>query len=290
MLYDMIRYVALLIIIGVSCTGCFTRFVMTKREIRQYYKDKPVKPTFFTIQNDSINLFVATAGADTLPPLLVIHGAAGAWYANRTLLEDSTLLKRFHIISADRLGYNQSRFRNKRSAVTSITIQASAIHEALRLNRSFKTGVVLGSSYGAPIAAKMAMLYPNEFHHLVMLAPAIDPDIEKFWWFNPLIRGGLVRWLLPRFINSANDEKLSHVAELKKMVPEWSTLTIPATVVQGGADNIIYPENFEFAKKALQDKQAEFIFLPEAGHLIRVQRPDVVRSILLKQANGANSH
>jgi pimeloyl-ACP methyl ester carboxylesterase len=286
----MIRCLALLIIIGFSCTGCFTRFVMTKREIRQYYKDKPVKPTFFTIQNDSVNLFVATAGADTLPPLLVIHGAPGAWYGNRSLLEDSVLLKRFHIISADRLGYNKSRFRNKRRAVTSITIQAIAIHEALRLNRSFKTGVVLGSSYGAPIAAKIALLYPREFHHLVMLAPAIDPDIEKFWWFSSLVRGGLIRWLLPRFINTATDEKFSHVAELRKMVPDWQQLSIPATVVQGGADNIIYPENFEFAKKVLQGKQAEFIFLPDAGHLIRVQRPDIVRAILLKQAHGTNNH
>ena len=142
------------------------------------------------------------------PPLLLIHGAPGAWYGSRNFLEDSLLQQHYHIIAVDRPGYNKSRFRRKRKAVTSITLQAVGIREALRLNRSHKTGVVVGSSYGAPIAAKLAMLYPQHFHHLVMLAPAIDPDKEKFWWFHPYVRRGPVRWLLPRFINNATDEKL----------------------------------------------------------------------------------
>lgn len=143
------NYVILLLSVSVL-SGCFQRFVMTEKELKEYYKDKKQKPVYFTIQNDSVSLFCATAGSDTLPPLLLIHGAPGAWYGSRNFLEDSVLQQHFHIIAMDRLGYNKSRFRNKRKAVTSIEMQAIAIHEALRLNRSFKTGVVLGSSYGAP--------------------------------------------------------------------------------------------------------------------------------------------
>jgi len=255
---------------------------MTEKQISDYYKNKPVKPVYFTIQNDSVLLFCATTGADTLPPLLLIHGAPGAWYGSRNLLDDPILQQHFHIIAIDRLGYDKSEFKGSRQAVTSIETQAIAIHEALRLNRSFKTGIVLGSSYGAPIAAKMALMYPGQFHHLVMLAPAIDPDKEKFWWFHPYIRGGPVYWILPRFMRRATDEKFAHVEELKKLLPFWSTLTVPVTVVQGGADDIVDPANFEFAKKQLAGKAAEFIFLPDSRHLIRFQHPEVVRAILLK--------
>jgi len=267
-------------------SGCFRRFVMTDRQVKKYYANKPVKPTFFTIQNDSVSLFCATTGADTLPPLLMIHGAPGAWYGSRNLMDDPVLQQHFHIISVDRPGYHRSRFKGKRKAVTSITTQAVAIHEALRLNRSRKTGILLGSSYGAPIAAKMALLYPNEFHHLVMLAAAIDPDQEKWWWWHPWINGGPLYAFFPHFIKSATLEKFAHTEELRKLAPEWKDLNIPVTVVQGGADNIIYPTNLDYAKKVLEGKPAEFIFLPNAGHLIRLQRPDIVRSILLKPDPG----
>lgn len=270
------------VFITVMCTGCFSGFVMTEKEIRNHYKNKPVKPTYFTIRNDSVSLFCATTGSDTLPPLLLVHGAPGAWYGSRNLLDDTIVQKQYHIIAMDRLGYNKSRFKGKRGAVTSIETQAIAIHEALRLNHSSKTGVVMGSSFGGPIAAKIAIMYPDRFHQLVMLAPAIEPDKEKYWWFHLFIRGGLVRALMPKFVNNATDEKFAHVEELKKLLPEWSKLSIPITMVQGGEDNVVYPSNLDFAKKALLGKPAEFIFLPASGHMIRSQNPELVRSIVLK--------
>lgn len=264
------------------CSGCFSRFVMTDKEVREYYANKPVKPSFHTVKNDSVRLFCATTGADTLPPLLMIHGAPGAWYGSRNLLDDTLLQQHFHIIAVDRPGYNKSRFKGKRKAVTAIHTQAVAIHEALRLNHSRKTGVLLGSSYGAPIAAQMAILYPEKFHHLIMLAPAIDPAKEKFWWFNAYIHGGIISWFLPRFINNATEEKFAHVGELEQLLPQWPKLSIPVTTVQGGADDIVDPSNLDFAKKVLQGKAADFIFLPDAGHLIRFRHAELVRSILLR--------
>lgn len=285
-----VKYTLILSMILLGCSGCFSRWVMTDREVRKYYAKKTVKPTFFTIQNDSASLFCATTGADTLPPLLMIHGAPGAWYGSRNLLDDPILQQHFHLIAVDRPGYNKSRFKRKRRAVTSIHTQAVVIHEALRLNRSHKQGVVLGSSYGAPIAGKIALLYPDDFNHVVMLAAAIDPDKEKFWWFHPWVRSGFPYIFFPRFLKSATDEKFSHVDELRKLAPEWSQLSVPITVVQGGSDDIIEPSNLEFAKKVFAGKPAQFIFLPDAGHLIRLQRPDIVRSILLNPLPGTSAN
>jgi pimeloyl-ACP methyl ester carboxylesterase len=278
----MMRFFLFAIFISIFFCSCFTRFVKTNRQIRNYYKDKPVKPTYFTIQNDSVRLFCAATGSDTLPPLLFIHGAPGAWYGSMNFLDDSTLQKHFHIIAIDRLGYNKSRFKGKRKAVTSIETQAIAIHEALRLNKSRQKGTIVGSSYGGPIAAKLVLLYPDNFNHLVLLAAAIDPDKEKFWWFNKWVHHGPLRWVMPRFINHATDEKYSHVKELRKLLPEWQNISIPVTVVQGGADKIVNPVNFDFAKDQLKNKQADFIFLPNTGHLIRRQKPELVKNILLK--------
>ncbi len=268
--------------ISTTCAGCFTRWVMSEGEVKTHYADRPVKPTFFTIKNDSVELFCATTGSDTLPPLLLIHGAPGGWFSNISLVDDPDLQKRYHIIAVSRPGYHKSKFRNRRKALTSIALQSVAIHEALRLNRSFKKGVVFGTSYGAPIAAKMAIDHPDDFYHLVMIAGALDPENEKFWWFHQYLRSLFVRLSLPRFINTATDEKFAHVEELQLLLPEWRKLQVPATVIQGDKDEIVPSVNFEFAKSQLKNKQAEFIFISGAGHLIRRSHPHVIKEVLLK--------
>jgi pimeloyl-ACP methyl ester carboxylesterase len=275
-----VRKFAFLLLITITLVGCFSRFSMTHKELRNYYKDK-TPPSYFIIRNDSVKLFCATIGADTLPPLLLVHGAPGAWYGSRGMLADTQLQKHFQMIAVDRPGYNKSTFKGRRRAVVSIQTQAIAIHEALKLNRSGQKATVVGSSYGAPIAAKLTLLYPQQFDHLVMLAGALDPDKEKFWWFSKPVRHGPIRWLLPRFINHATDEKFAHVKELRKLLPEWTNISVPATVVQGGKDDIVNPANLDFAKKQLEGKQANFIFLPEASHLIRWQYPALVKQIVL---------
>jgi pimeloyl-ACP methyl ester carboxylesterase len=264
-------------------SGCFYRWSMSDKEIRQHYADKGiVEPSYFIVRNDSVALFCATTGADTLPPLLLIHGAPGAWYSGMSLIDDSDLQKKFHIIAVDRPGYHRSRFKGKKKAVTSIEKQAVIIHEALRLNRSKKPGVLFGTSYGAPIAAEIALKYPNEFDHLIMVGGAIDPSNEKFWWFSDYARSTMVRLFLPRYINRATDEKFSHVDELNKLLPHWKELNMPVTVVQGSNDQIVPIANFEFAKEQLRGKPAEFIMIPGAGHLVRRSHPEVIKAVLME--------
>jgi len=269
------------VMLALACTGCFRRFVKTDKQLRAYYSTRKTKPLFFTISNDSVTLFCATSGADTLPPLLVIHGAPGAWYGSRNLLDDTAITNKFQVISVDRPGYNKSRYKGRRKAFTSIALQSVAIYEAMRLNHSHKKGVIMGSSYGGPIAVRLAVDHPGSFYHVLLLAAAIDPENEKFWWFNKYVHRGPLKWMLPRFFRAATDEKYSHERELRALLPYWQRLTVPVTAVQGEADQTVKPVNLDFARKMLQGKEASFISLPGVGHLIRWQREDLVRSLLL---------
>jgi len=273
-----------LVLLTGSLSSCFRSWRKNDRDIREHYANRPVKPTFYTIQNDSLKLFAATTGADTLPPLLLIHGAPGAWYGYLNMVDDSLLQSRFHIIAIDRLGYNHSSLRKKRF-VTSIETQAKAAMLALSLNHSKQKAVLLGRSFGAPIAAQMAILNPNAFSQLVMLAPAIDPTKEKFWWFSKPAKWWIVRMWLPRRLNVATFEKFAHAKELEKLRPQWQKLQVPTTVVQGGKDWIVDPTNLDFARQQLAGKLVQFIFLPEAGHLISYSHPDLVRKLVLSPAS-----
>lgn len=264
----------------VSLQSCFSRYVMTEKELKAYYAKRTDEPIYHRITNDSVSLFCATRGADTLPALLLIHGAPGAWYGSRNFLEDTCLTNHFQVIAPDRPGYNNTRYRQKRKSLPSIGEQARILHLALQLNHSGKKARVVGSSYGGPIAAKMAIDHPEAYAQVLLLAAAADPQKEKFWWFHPFIKGGPVKWILPRFLRNATTEKFKHIAELRLLEPQWKKLAVPLVALQGGADSIVDPGNLSYLKQQLEGQKARFYFLPEAGHLLRWQYPELVISLL----------
>jgi pimeloyl-ACP methyl ester carboxylesterase len=277
-------YFSLVFLIATASSGCFTRWVMSEKEIQQHYANKAVKPVFTTIRNDSIKLFCAATGADTLPPLLIVHGAPGGWFSNISILDDTVLQKHYQVIAVDRPGYGKSKFKTRKLRQTSIEHQALAIRHALSVNKSNRKGVLYGNSYGAPIALKLATENPDKFYHLVMVAGALDPENEKFWWFHRYARGLFVRLGMPRFINTATDEKFAHVEELRKLEADWEKLKTSVTVIQGTADYIVPVANFEYARRRLQGRDAEFILIEGAGHLVRRSHPELIREVLLRNA------
>lgn len=269
-------------------TSCFQRFGMTEREIRRHYAGKAIRPTFYTIEDDSTKLFVASLGADTLPPLLLIHGAPGAWYGYLRTMDDTLLQKRFQMLVVERPGYGKSRQRRSPLGIRSrmsIDFQARSIVKALALNRSGAPTVVLGRSYGAPIAVRVATLIPEKVGHLFLISPAIDPDREKFWWFSKWGRMPFVQVFLPRSLNLATYEKYRHAAELRGLLPYWSQLRPPVTVLQGAQDWLIDQGNLAFAKRMLANKPARFQLLPDAGHLITISHAPLVCNLLLHAAD-----
>jgi pimeloyl-ACP methyl ester carboxylesterase len=233
------------------------------------------------IENDSICIQVATVGADTLPMLLLIHGAPGAWWGYMNLLDDPELQKKFHIVSVDRLGYGKSRWKKKRF-VTSIEMQARSLLPVLNLNKSKEKVIVLGRSYGAAIAAQLTVLSSEDVKQLIMVSPVIDPDRERFYWFSKWGRNPIVKLFLPREFNAATAEKYAHARELRQVLPIWQNLTVPTTVIQGGNDWIADPANIEFAKKHIPSNQAQFILLPKAGHMITNSHRDMIKEMILK--------
>jgi pimeloyl-ACP methyl ester carboxylesterase len=49
----------------------------------------------------------------------------------------------------------------------------------------------VGRSYGAAIAAKLAMDYPDLVKKLFLISPACAPKLEKYWWFSKPVNSDL---------------------------------------------------------------------------------------------------
>ncbi|MDX2306362.1 MAG: alpha/beta hydrolase [Microscillaceae bacterium] len=268
----------LLIIIPLFLSSCF-KMRMRDKAIYEEFSNTAYKPKIVRYTIEEREIYYVEVGADTLPMVLFIHGAPGSWIAFKEFMKDSTLLRKARMISVDRPGHGYSGLGK---AEISIKKQAALLKPILDLNKNPKAPILVGHSYGGPIIAQMAMDYPELVGPLVMAAPAIDPKNEKVFWVSYPADWFLFRWALPRSIRVTNDEKLSHVEELNKMLPYWQQLHNPTTLIHGEKDGLVPIENSYFGEKMMLNAPLEVIYDPKLNHLIPWKRPDLIKNAILK--------
>ena len=203
-------------------------------------------------------------GKHQKPTILFIHGAPGSSDNFFQFMKNESLLARFDMVSVDRPGYGYSDFGKTE---TSIQKQAEALKPILQEFSKTPT-LLVGHSYGGPVAAKAAVLFPDMVQGLLLLAPAIDPDHEKKFaiaWFG---KTRPFRWLTSRSWKVATDEKYSHVEELKKMLPDWAKIRIPVTYIQGDKDRLVPYANLAFAEKMINKSCLKVIGIQGEDHFL----------------------
>lgn len=244
-----------------------------------------VDKTFHLVDVENSRLHYVSIGSKHNPPILFIHGAPDNWTAYENLLADKALQNDFQMISVDRLGYGRSK--KGKPKLASIEEQAELIVKALESNVSGEKAIVIGRSYGGPIAAKIAADNPELVEKLLLISPVINPDKEKYFWFAYAAKHWVVSQFLPWDYTIATKEKFAHAAELRKMEKDWEKIESDVTVFQGGEDWISDIANFDYAKRKLKrlakKERSHFVFLPKAGHAISETHPELVKEVILKK-------
>ncbi len=278
-MHKLILYVWILL--GLS--SCFRHYIYTEKEIKQHYDTLGFKPTYKTLKIADTTLFYASFGQDTSQALLFIHGAPGRWDGWGKQTDDTSLHDKFHLLVPDRPGYGKS-FVKKKYRRVELNKQVELLMKVVAENKSNKKAILVGRSYGAPIAAYMAYKYPERFEKIIMIAPAVDPKAEKFFKFSKYGKWYLVRKLLPNGLNTATDEKYAHIKELENIEHIWAQLKLNVSVFYGGNDWVLSPENYAYAKKMMgEDKTKKYYFIPEAGHRISISHPELIKKEILEK-------
>lgn len=256
--------------------GCLQGFTMSAIQVDEYYTALPPKPDFGYAEYDHKKIYFAQSTNIRHKLLFLIHGAPGAWFGYKDYLNDSLLLKEFKIVAADRFGYNHSDNR-----LVSIDEQAKAFYTLLKKYPNYEVTVV-GRSYGAAIAAKLAMDYPEMVKKLLLISPACAPKLEKYWWFSKPVNMGFIKFFLPSYVNRASEEKFAHQEELANLEKDWSKIHCPVIILQGGKDWIIDTRNGAYLDSVITKAPKQYIYLPENGHLLTAERKDLIKDLLLK--------
>lgn len=219
-------------------------------------------------------------GRDSLPALLLLHGSPSSLLSWKEMLEDSVLLERFQLVAVDRPGYGYSDFGR---VVVSPLEQAELLGPLLKALAERRRVYVLGSSYGGPVAAALAMRYPEAVYALMLQSAALAPGEEKIYPISYPTSRAPLRWLVPPTLRMANEEKLNHAAVLTEMVDEWPLVTAPVTLFHGEADSLVYFSNTKYAQERLVNAlDVRCYAVPGKGHGMLWSDYERTRRVLLE--------
>ena len=140
---------------------------------------------------------------------------------------------RFTMVVADRPGFALSE---PRAVVGSISDQAEALSILLDAAPGQKV-LLVGQSYGAPIATLMAARYPDRVQALVLMSPFYGERGDTAKRLTGL--GGMVRPMLPRDLKNSIAEVRGQAPQLPAARAALAGLTIPVVVVHGEADSFV---------------------------------------------------
>lgn len=214
-------------------------------------------------------------GSDTLPTLVFIHGAPSSLKGWANFYLDSTFLNKFRIISIDRPGYGKSDFGN---VELELQKQAALIKPIFDQIENGKERIVIGSSYGGTITARLLMDYPGIADKAVLLSASLKPGAEKIYKMSWLLKTPVIKYLFPKFLRLATYEKFSHFDQLSKMT-DWDKIQIPVLIIQGDKDDLIYPDNAAYAKERLKNALVQLVVLPGRGHALQFSEPATIKQL-----------
>ena len=259
----------------------FMDMKMSDAKIEEYFSKEQIKPSFHFYETEGHQMFYTDIGDTTKPTIVFVHGSPGSWDAFAAYFKDPDLLQHFRMISMDRTGYGKSSPGKPES---SLWLQSALIKPILdQIPDSIPT-LIVGHSFGGPIAYRMAMDYPDQVDALLILAGLADPEHESRPFFLYPLRSKWLRWLLPPDMDASNREILPLKQELYKMEDDnmWEKITANTIIIQGNKDILVSMEHADYAEKMMVNAPVEVIRMPEENHFIPRTQFDLVKENIFK--------
>ena len=278
----------LVAIIGALTVGWFTDFRQTDQELANEFRGQRIRPAVHRYRITNPNgeseprtirfMETSSPGDSVLPVVLFVHGAPSSLSFFNAFFKDTTLLSRARLVAVDRPGYGYSDFG---WVETSVVRQAEYLQPLIDRYKKAPFLMVVGSSYGGSVSARLAMNNPGRVDHVVFVSSALGPGLERTYPISYLADSPLIRWTVPTLLRLANDEKLAHRQALEAILPDWPKIRANITMLHGQRDELVYPTNVPFAQKQLVNASVKQFLLPENRHDIVFNKREYMTDILL---------
>lgn len=204
----------------------------------------------------------------SVPTLLFVHGAPGSVKAFLPYLSDTNVTQHYSVLIVDRLGYGDSDYGN----FAPLDEQARCIAELALKQPNPKNVFLIGHSFGGPIVAHAAARLGEKLGGTIMIAPALDPENEKYFWFGKIGMWKATRWMLPKNLQVTADEKYQHAEDLKKIESELVQIKSPVLHIHGSKDKVVPFKNAAYTPTVIPSEWLTVSVWEDADHFIPFKR------------------
>ena len=187
---------------------------------------------------------------------------------------------RANLAALDRPGFGASVPDLRRP---SLEDQANAIGALFETEPKRRT-ILVGHSYGAPVALLAALKFTNQVAGVVLIGGSIDPAQERSYAIQRFADWPLVSWLVPRSLRQCNRELLTLRGDLMRLQPQLSALAVPVVMLHGSKDRQVPVANVAYLRIQLAAAGKTNLFsqlvFPDYNHFILWEHPDAVEAAI----------
>lgn len=211
--------------------------------------------------------------------IIFLHGAPGSAADFSRFFGDPVLNSRYRMVAMERPGYGSVEYGLLEH---SIRTQGECMCEVLKeMQHHYASIILVGHSYGAPVALAMSAVCDASLpiQGVLVAGGLVDPAAEKIFWFNPIIHA--LRGTMPSYVQMANDEKLRHAEELRKIEDVWPKSRVPIYVLHGAKDWIAPLQNVSYMESKIPNTTPHLIeILEDKDHILQFAAvDDIIRGI-----------
>lgn len=276
----LLRYTILVLSVWIFLSQCL--ILRNRWGDQKAYRIFAARNVPLSIHDTIINghhLHYACSGPDSLPALVFIHGSPGSWMNYQAYMCDSSLQKKFRMISIDRPGFGYSDFGH----AMHLQEQCALILPLLQTLKTAQPMFLCGHSLGGPVAVQLAALAPGLFNTIIIAAGSIDVQLEKKETWRRIMNVKPLYWLLPGAFGPSNTEILFLKKDLIPLQQEFKKITCNVHFIHGDKDdwvpigNVAYGINMMVNAKTIVSDT-----LRGADHLFPWKNKNEFRELLLK--------
>ena len=220
---------------------------------------------------DASGVSYLVAGQPDGRRVLFIHGSPGRAEEWGTFLGDVPPAQ--YRLAVDRPGFGESPLV---AAPLALAAQAAAVAPLLGPGT-----VLVGYSYGGPVALRLAVDWPDQVAGVVLVGSAADPAREVTHPLQALAATNFIAQILPTELAHSNAELMALKPELELLAGDLGRINASVTIVQGLRDTLVPPENASFIATHIDPAVPVRVVLIEDGdHFLPWTHPEILEAAI----------